>query len=57
MTDIDKILAAVLGKEPDPDAKSDVTPHGAKKMKKTAAKPSVREGEAENKDEIGRAHV
>ena len=49
MTDIDKILAAVLGKEPDPDAMSDAPAHGAKKTKKTAAKPPVREAKAEKK--------
>ena len=48
MTDIDKILAAVLGKEPDPDAKSEIPSHGAKKQKK-ASRPAPSREQAQAK--------
>lgn len=44
MTDIDKILAAVLGKEPEPDAKPEVLPHG-KNKRRGASRPVSAKGE------------
>ena len=43
MTDIDKILAAVLGKEPEPDAKPEVLPHGKNKRKGSSRPASAKE--------------
>ena len=55
MTDIDKILAAVLGKEPDPDEGTDSNAHGAKNRKKqkkgAPERTPVREDKKENKKE------
>lgn len=44
MTDIDKILAAVLGKEPEPDAKPEVLPR-AKNKRKGVSRPAQEKAE------------